>query len=71
MGPLRDSHAPSWLSGPRTDVPTEPPSHSLFMVPDSCRSQRTIQEWTPLKTLVYFTFQSHLIVILDFFNITG
>ena len=42
MGPLRDSYALSWLSGPSTDVPTEPPSHSLFMVPDSCRSQRTI-----------------------------
>ena len=25
MGPFRDSHAPYWLSGPRTDVPTEPP----------------------------------------------
>jgi hypothetical protein len=27
MGPFIDSHAPSWLSGPRTDVPTEPSSH--------------------------------------------
>jgi len=26
-GAFRDSHAPSWLSGPRTDVPTEHPSH--------------------------------------------
>jgi hypothetical protein len=24
---FRDSHAPSWLSGSRTDVPAEPPSH--------------------------------------------
>ena len=27
MGPFRDSQAPSWDSGNRTDVPTEPPSH--------------------------------------------
>jgi hypothetical protein len=27
IGPFRDSQAPSWLSGPQTDVPTEPPSH--------------------------------------------
>ena len=27
MGPFRDSQAPPWLSGPRTDVPAEPPSH--------------------------------------------
>ena len=27
MGPFRDSRASSWLPGPRTDVPTEPPSH--------------------------------------------
>jgi hypothetical protein len=26
-GPFRDSHAPSWLSGPRTDAPDEHPSH--------------------------------------------
>ena len=26
MGPLIYSRAPSWLPGPRTDVPTEPPS---------------------------------------------
>ena len=25
IGPFRDSQAPSWLSGPRTDVPAEPP----------------------------------------------
>ena len=25
MGSFRDSHAPSWLSEPRTDAPTEPP----------------------------------------------
>ena len=25
MVPFRDSQAPSWLSGPRTDVPSEPP----------------------------------------------
>ena len=25
MGSFRDSHSPSWLSGPRTDVPAEPP----------------------------------------------
>ena len=25
MGPFRDSHAPSWLSGPRNNVPTKPP----------------------------------------------
>jgi hypothetical protein len=25
--PFRDLHAPSYVSGPRTDVPTEPPSH--------------------------------------------
>ena len=24
-GPFRDSQAPSWLSGPRTDVPAELP----------------------------------------------
>jgi hypothetical protein len=24
-GPFRDSRAPSWLSGPRSDVPTELP----------------------------------------------
>ena len=23
MGPFRDSQAPSWLSGPRTDVPAK------------------------------------------------
>ena len=27
MGPFRDSQAPSWLFGSRTDVPTEPLSH--------------------------------------------
>ena len=27
MGPFRDLYAPSCLSGPRTDVPAEPPSH--------------------------------------------
>ena len=27
MGSFRDSRAPSWLSGPRIDVPTEPSSH--------------------------------------------
>jgi hypothetical protein len=27
MRHFRDSQAPSWLSGPRTDVPAEPPSH--------------------------------------------
>jgi len=26
MGPFRDSQTPSWISGPRTDEPTEPPS---------------------------------------------
>jgi len=26
MGPFRDSQTPSWLSGPLTDVPSEPPS---------------------------------------------
>ena len=25
--PFRDLHAPSWVSGPRIDVPAEPPSH--------------------------------------------
>ena len=24
MGPFRNSQNPSWLSGPRTDIPTEP-----------------------------------------------
>ena len=24
MWPFRDSHAPSWFSGPRTDAPTDP-----------------------------------------------
>ena len=28
MGPFRDSRAPSWLAGPRTDVPTESPSQA-------------------------------------------
>ena len=27
MRHFRDSQAPSWLSGPRTDVPAKPPSH--------------------------------------------
>ena len=27
MGPFRDSCSLSWLSGPRTDVPAQPPSH--------------------------------------------
>ena len=27
IGTFRDSRAPSWLSGLRTDIPTEPPSH--------------------------------------------
>ena len=27
MEPFRDSRAPSWHSGPLTDIPTEPPSH--------------------------------------------
>ena len=26
-GTFRDSWVPSWFSGPRTDVPAEPPSH--------------------------------------------
>jgi hypothetical protein len=26
-GPFGDAQPPSWLSGSRTDVPTEPPSH--------------------------------------------
>ena len=31
MGPFRDSRAPSWLSGPRTDVyRLNPPSHRPF-----------------------------------------
>jgi hypothetical protein len=25
--PFKDSRAPSWLTGPGTDVPAEPPSH--------------------------------------------
>jgi hypothetical protein len=25
MGPFKDSQAPSWFSGPRVDVPAEPP----------------------------------------------
>jgi hypothetical protein len=25
MGPFKNSQSPSWLSGPRTDVPAEPP----------------------------------------------
>jgi len=25
MGPFRGLRGPSWLSGPRTDVPVEPP----------------------------------------------
>jgi hypothetical protein len=25
MGSFRDSQVPSWLSGPQTDVPAEPP----------------------------------------------
>ena len=29
-GPFRDSQAPSRLSGPRTDVPTELPSHRAW-----------------------------------------
>ena len=28
MGPFRDSQAPSLLSGPRADIPAEPPSRS-------------------------------------------
>ena len=34
MRPFRDSQPPSWLSGPRTAVPTEPLSHrpSIFSV---------------------------------------
>ena len=27
MGPFKDSHAPSWLFEPQTDVLTEPSSH--------------------------------------------
>jgi hypothetical protein len=30
MGSIRDLQALSWLSGPRTDVPAEPPSHGPF-----------------------------------------
>ena len=29
MGPFRDSQAPSWLSGPRADIPAEPPLVAL------------------------------------------
>ena len=27
MRPFRDSQTPSWVPGPQTDVPAEPPSH--------------------------------------------
>ena len=33
MGLFRDSWVPSWLSGPRTDVSTEPPSHRHWVIP--------------------------------------
>ena len=29
-GPFRDLQAPSWLTGLRTDVPAEPPSHRAW-----------------------------------------
>ena len=42
MGPSRDSRAPSWLPGPRNDVPAEPPliypvyEHCIDIVPVTC-----------------------------------
>jgi len=32
MGPFRDLQALYWLSGPRTDVPAEPPSHRACLL---------------------------------------
>jgi hypothetical protein len=32
LGPFRDSRAPSWLFGPQTDVPAEPPSHIPWLL---------------------------------------
>ena len=43
MGPFRDSWAPSWLSGPRTDVPTEPPTHKALLL-------------LPVQHLIYFDY---------------
>ena len=50
MGPFRDSRASSWLPGPRTDVPTEPPSHrpcrvTLFtnqVISHECGTERIV-----------------------------
>jgi hypothetical protein len=34
MRHFRDSQAPSWLSGPRTDVPAEPPPSHMPRDPE-------------------------------------
>ena len=36
MGSFRDSHAPSSLSGPRADVPADPPSHMPCIIYIPC-----------------------------------
>ena len=55
MGPFGDSQAPSWLSGPQIDVPTEPPSH---------RPCFSIKFWYCSYNVVYCFFH-FIIAILE------
>jgi hypothetical protein len=55
MGHFGDSRAPSWLSGPQIDVPTELPSH---------RPCFSIRFWYCSYNVVYFVF----ILLLQFWR---
>jgi len=43
MRPFRDSQARYWLSGPRTDVPAEPPSHRPWWY--VIRTSKELRNW--------------------------
>jgi hypothetical protein len=45
MGPFIDSHAPSWLSGPRTDVPTGP----VWNVMSPCVYTASLEWYVPMR----------------------
>ena len=52
-GPFRDSRALSWLSGPRTDVPAESPSHRSCIHMITCVSLTKISESYRLGLSIY------------------
>jgi hypothetical protein len=57
-GPFRDSQAPSWLSGPRTDATAEPPSLigpaiTPRLSPEKYRIRYSIEYCSPKKYILW------------------